>query len=250
MNPARMVRLSLMVCAPLLAFPTNSEACVGPGGAPTPASKLYREFTAVFTARVMEIRPTPVITGTVVVNGVSVGVGIPASEVRLFFVEGLKGTVSTEFTVAREGTDCDPRFIVNDSYLVFAMNPQFGSPTSISARFVSVPLSEAAEALKYIDAVRENRPQAFLYGQVVRHNDGNPNSRWWTEQFIVRAEANGAIFETTSNGDYSLSLPPGTYTVRLLRKGQPAAEAQTVRLESGDETLRSFDSIPAPGLPN
>jgi len=198
----------------------------------------------------MEIRPTPVITGTVVVNGVSVSVGIPASEVRLSVVEGLKGTVGTEFTVARAGTDCDPRFIVNDSYLVFAINPQFGSSTSNSARFASVPLSEAAEALKYIDAVRANRPQAFLYGQVVRHNDGNPNSRWWTEQFIVRAEANGAIFETTSNGDYSLSLPPGTYTVRLLRKGQPAAEAQTVRLESGDETLRSFDSIPAPGLPN
>ena len=245
-----MVRLSVMVCAPLLAFPTNSEACVGPGGPPTPASKLFRDFPAVFTARVMEIRPTPVITGTVVVNGVSVNVGIPASEVRLSVVEGLKGTVGTEFTVARAGTDCDPRFIVNDSYLVFAINPQFGSSTSTSARFASVPLSEASEALKYIDAVRSNRPQAFLYGQVVRHNDGNPNSRWWTEQFIVRAEANGAIFETTSNGDYSLSLPPGTYTVRLLRKGQPAAEAQTVRLESGDETLRSFDSIPAPGLPN
>jgi hypothetical protein len=231
----------------LLALSENLLACVSAGGPPIPASQLFREFPAVFIARVVEIRPTPVITGTVVVNGVSSPLGTPASEVRLSVVQGLKGTVGTEFTVARAGT-CGPAFIVNDSYLVFAMNPQFGSPTSLSARFASRPLPEVTEALKYIDAVRSNQPQAFLYGVVTRHNDGNRGSNWWREQFSVQAEGNGAVFETqtTLNGDYHLSLPPGIYTVRLLRKGQPVSEAQTVRLSSGDETLRSFDSIPAP----
>jgi hypothetical protein len=246
MNPAGLVQLSFIACALLLAFPKSSPACLPAPRPPTPLSQLYRQYPAVFIARVVEIRWTPVITGTTVVNGVSVPVGTPASEVRLSVIQGLKGTVGTEFTVARAGTSCDPAFIMNDSYLVFAMS---GSSTSTRADPLgSFPLPEVTEALKYIDAVRSNRPQALLYGRVERQDDGNPASKWWTEQFILQAEANGTVFETQTpvSGVYHFSLPPGTYTVRLLRKGQPASETQTVRLESGDETLRSFDSIPAP----
>jgi hypothetical protein len=241
-SAAGLIRYSLIAGLLLLVFPTSSLACVTAGGPPTPASRLYREFPNVFIARVVEIRPTPVITGTV--NGVSVG--IPASEVRLSVVQALKGTAATEFIVARGGTSCDPQFFVDGSYLVFAMNPEAGSSRFSFTRFASFPLPEVTQALKYIEAVRSNQPQAFLYGVVTRHSNGNLGSQWWREQFTVQAEGNGAVFETQTTADYHLSLPPGNYTVRLLRKGQPASEAQTVRLESGDETLRSFDSIPAP----
>ncbi|HET9942823.1 MAG TPA: carboxypeptidase-like regulatory domain-containing protein [Terriglobia bacterium] len=243
MTPGGIVRLCFMVGALLLAFPKSSLACTPPPGPPpppTPLSQLYREFPAVLIARVVEIRP--VITGTAVVKGVSVPV-FTGTEVRLSVTQGLKGTVGTEFTVARAGTSCDPTFTLNDSYLLFSL---WGSSTPPSVRFASFPLPEVTEALKYIDAVRSNRPQALLYGRVQRHDDGNPTSNWWSEQFTLQAEGNGTAFETQTlpSGLYHLSLPPGRYTVRLLRKGQPASKTEAVLLESGDEALMSFDSTP------
>ena len=246
MTPAGLVRLCFMVGALLLAFPKSLVACTPPPGPPpppTPLSQLYREFPAVLVAKVVEIRRTPVITGTRVVNGVSVPVGTAANEVRLSVTQALKGAIGTEFIVERAGTSCDPTFNMNDSYLIFSL---WGSSTPPSVRFASFPHPEVTEALKYIDAVRSNRPQALLYGRVQRHDNGNPTSNWWSEQFTLQAEGNGTAFETQTlpSGLYHLSLPPGRYTVRLLRKGQPASKTEAVLLESGDEALMSFDSTP------
>lgn len=238
------VSRSLIFGVLLFGAPARSLACTY--GGPIPTSQNYREASFVFVGKVVEIRQTPVITGTVVVNGVSVNVGTAASQVRFSVAQSLKGTPGAEVTLARDGSSCDHQFNANESYLVFAVTT--GNGALVSQGTSSLPLSEATEALKYIDGVRTNRPQAFLYGLVERKEGGQSGFKWWVERFTVQAEANGVFFATQSlpSGVYELSLPPGEYRIRLLRNGQPGSETQRLVLSAGEAKLNHVKAFPSP----
>jgi hypothetical protein len=170
-----------------------------------------------------------------------------ASQVGFSVERMFKGENRAEVTISRGGTTCDYPFVMNASYLVFA--------TSVNGVLTAdkchrpLPISQAAEGVKYLEGRQANRPQALLYGRALRRGvDATGKAILVTpqERFFVDLEGPGLSFQTETNesGEFELTVPPGEYRVRLRRGGETAGEIQSVKLAAGDVKLHTAFAFP------
>jgi len=170
-----------------------------------------------------------------------------ASNVRFSVERSFKGAANTEVILSRGGSSCDYQFVQSETYLIFAYLNNGVLEATKCAR--PLPLSQATEAVKYLEGLRANRPQALLYGLALRggmDQNGNSVLQGSRERLIVRAETAGMSVETraTETDEYELVLSPGQYRVWLVRNGEPVSAPVSLNVAAGDTSLRILSTFP------
>jgi len=250
---------SMIVVALLIVFAPNARACSCVSPVPTPA--LFDGAAVAFIGKVQgiqrpEIKSTDRSTlnpdGTVTVV-VTIDSSSNQSQVQFSVERTFKGENRAEVTISRDGTTCDYPFVVNASYLIFAGSVNGVLWASKCSR--PLPLSQAVEAVKYLEGRQANRPQAVLYGLALRRGIDETGKALLLapqERFFVHLEGPGRSFETETNeaDEFELTVPPGEYRVRLRRNGETAGEIQSVKLAAGDVKLHTAIAFPRPVGPS
>jgi hypothetical protein len=98
-------------------------------------------------------------------------------------------------------------------------------------------LSDAIEALKYIEGALANRTPGLLYGiLLLRGRDGEAVAIAATENSVVHLQgSSGGRFQARINPTqyYEVVAPPGEYSVWLELNGRVVSDRKSVRLTQG-----------------
>jgi len=243
----------MVVVALMIVFAPRAHACSCIS--PIPTSALFDGAAVAFIGKVQAIEypenkgtitrtlnPDGTFTDAITFPSFSLG-----SQVRFSVDRILKGGNRAEVTISRGGTTCDYPFVLNASYLVFATS--VNGVLTAEKCFRPLPLSQAVEAIKYVEGRLANRPQALLYGRALRRSvegTGKAIVVAPQERFVVHLEGPGLSFETETNevDEFELTVPPGEYRVQLRRGGETAGEIQSVKLTAGDVKLHTAIAFP------
>jgi hypothetical protein len=201
----------------MLLFPPPASACdFGYISFP----QLYKNATAIFIARAVESPWKRDRDGKVAVTG--------RNSIRLRIERLLRGTEKGEVTIAH-GSDCTFTFLEGETYLVHAYR---GKDGRLAADQPSRPLllSDAEEALKYVEAAVANRTLGVVGGGI------NVNGR------VVLQDRNGRrLQKDVKPGLYEIVVAPGEYTVWIERDGKIISTRRTVRLAAGSSVAPLFE---------
>jgi len=202
--------LTLILPTLLLLFPRSASACDFPY---IPFPQLYENATAIFIGKVVESPWKRDPAGKVAVTG--------RNSIRLRIDRVLRGPEKGEVSIDW-GSDCTFTFLEGETYLVHASRQQDGR---LSAGQPSRPLllTEAAEALKYVEAAVANRKPGVVWGGI--HVNGR----------VVLQDSNGRrIQRDVKQGFYEIVVAPGEYTVWIERDGKIISARKTIRLSAGN----------------
>ena len=221
----RVVLAGLWASVLVLAQPSSAEGC-GCGGV-APSSRAFNYATAVFVGTVVEV------TG-----------GMPQPVVATFSVtKTYRGTVDQRVTVSGDGTNCDIAFVKGVAYLVYAGEHGGSLQTHKCTR--TRPLSGAGEDVRYLDNVTTGRPQALVYGEVLRRitqPDGSMARQALFEPLEVVAMGGGVRRSVTTDqwGPFQIVLTPGDYAIWAERRGQRVTAVEQLTLGASGERRVSF----------
>jgi hypothetical protein len=221
----------LIVAAVMLFVPSLCLAC---DYGFMPVSELYRQADAVFVGKVIE---SPWKVGT---NGAVTTTG--RTSVRLSVQSSFKGAAGTEVKLALGMGMCQYLFLEGETYLVHAF--QKNGTLDTGAPWRPLLLSGATEALKYIDAVRNNRPIGVVHGSILlRGRNGELASIPSTSSFSVRLQGGGNNLQikTRPNQYLEFVAPPGEYQVWLELDGRIVSEKRPVRVTQGQAAPASLE---------
>lgn len=242
----------LTALASLFALPTSALACSCAG--PVSTSRLAAGATAVFVGKVLDIQRLPAAPAPPPITNADGSVTVflapysLAARIRVSVERSFKGTTSAEIIISNSGGTCDYPFVPGTTYLIFASTDRSGFTAEKCSR--PLPLAEATEAVKYLEGVQANRPQALLYGlalRQVRDSGGNLVLQSDSgEKFFVRAETPGRSFTVQTNGagEFEIVVPPGEYRIWLELNGQAVSEPQSVRVSTEDSRPRTLAAFP------
>jgi len=251
----RLLRMIFGIGTAILVMQSTALAC-SCAELLTPISRRY-EITFVFIGKVVSI-DRPAVTSTTVSRSapvtspdgtitaaMSVTSSIDLSKTtRISIEKQFRGSPITELRVAGDGSSCDYNFVEGQSYLIYA-------PSSDGARIDRcnrpVPLSYAAEDLKFIEGAIAKQPQSILYGFAfhrIATVDGKPELRIPDGNIEVVVEGvNGPIRRPatrTPEYGYEFVIPPGEYRVWLERDGRPINSPQAIKLQNGETRNQSL----------
>ena len=214
-------------CASVLVLvrPSLAEACSCGGVAPS--SGAFNHAAAVFVGTAVEV------TG-----------GMPQPVVAAFSVtKTYRGAVEQHVVLSGNGTNCDIAFVKGVAYLVYAGEHGRSLQTHKCTR--TRPLSGAGEDVRYLDNLTTGRPQALVYGEVLRRitqPDGSMARQALFEPLEVVAKSSFVRRSVTTDqwGPFQVVLTPGDYAIWVERRGQRVTAPEQLSLGTGGERRISF----------
>ena len=189
-------------------FPPTASAC-DPVFMSFP--QLYENATAIFIAKVVESPWKEDRDGKVVVTG--------RLSIRLRIQTVLRGTEKGEVPIAY-GSDCTFTFLEGETYLVHAFRGKDGLTADQPSR--PLPLADAEEALKYVEAAVANRTPGVVWGGI------NVTGR------VALQDSNGRrVQRDVKPGTYEIVVAPGEYTVWIERDSKVISSRRAVHVTAG-----------------
>jgi hypothetical protein len=233
MEMVRNTRAVRVGVALVLTFAPLSWAC---DFAYSPSPVLYQRASAIFVGKVVE---SPWSRGK---DGSTTAAPGKSLRVRFSVERKLRGSIGAEVRLSSQLTDCSYPFIEGETYLVHASlrNGQWdsGSPDR------PLLLSDAGEALKYIEGALRNRAPGLLFGYpLLRDRDGKTTSPPVGAALSVHLEGKSGRFTAQINREqyFEIAAPPGDYSAWLDLNGKPISERKNVRLVQGKAILQSLE---------
>jgi hypothetical protein len=208
-----------------LTFPGSNAAC-GCAGI-TPSAKSYKVASDVFIAFAVRVRHPPSVSVKNANGSITVSSGVGPNVVTLAVEKSFKGAqdAEVEFEVGVGG--CDYYFEVGERYLVYAHreNGKFHAHKCLRTG----PVSKAKSDLAYMEGMSAHKPQATLYGYVLKEivdADGRFGLQVPFEKTTVVLEGGGVRLEACAetSGEYEIIAPPGKYEVWVERAGRMMSE--------------------------
>jgi hypothetical protein len=207
----------------ILLFPSLCLAC---DFSYMPSSELYEKASAIFVGKVVESPWKRTVDGTISITG--------RQSVRFSVQRMFRGVVGAEVTIS-EFSDCTYPFLDGETYLVHAF--QRNGKLDTGSPWRPLLLSDAIEALKYIEGALANRTPGLLYGiLLLRGSDGEAVAIASTENSVVHLQgSSGGRFQARINPTqyYEVVAPPGEYSVWLELNGRVVSDRKSVRLTHG-----------------
>jgi hypothetical protein len=215
----------------ILLFPSLSLACDYPY---MPSSELYEKASAIFVGKVVESPWKRTVDGTISTTGLR--------SVRFLVQRMFRGVVDAEVTISGFG-DCTYPFLDGETYLVHAVQRNGKLDTGYPYR--PLLLSDAVEALKYIEEAVANRtPGLLIVIPFLRGRGGEAVAIAATENLVVHLQgSSGGQFQERINPtrQYEVVAPPGEYSVWLELNGQVVSDRKSVRLTQGKAMYQTLE---------
>jgi hypothetical protein len=226
------MRATLMGPAFILIFAAASSAC---DFVYSPSPELYRQADTIFVGKVVE---SPWKRGS---NGDTVLTGRSNLLVRFSVERTFRGTPGTEVRLSSRLSDCSYPFLEGETYLVHAHRRDGEWNTGSPQR--PLLLSDAGEALKYIEGAVRNRPPGLLYGHARLRGRGGETSIPSAAILSVHLDGRGGHFQIRIDPlrYFEIVAPPGEYNTWLDLNGKPVSERKNVRLVEGKAVLQSLE---------
>ena len=239
----------LIFCVLIMIFTTEIVVACSCGGTSS-TSEAYQYSAAVFIGKVKSISRTPskVISqknpdGSVTVTGVD---SYNPETVKIAVKKSFRGVNKSQIDfVMYSGNGCSYTFVKGESYLVFAILKDGKLEVNKCTR--TRPVSKAGEAIKYIEGIISNRPQALIYGEVFRVITNKNGKRIALqvpfEQLQVIVRGNGQRYEITAEkfGVYEAVILPGAYEIWVERLGKKISQSKIVAVNTGESKRQGLE---------
>jgi hypothetical protein len=204
---ATAVALSLIVSCRALACDTSYF----------PISMLYPNAPIVFIGKVVESPWTP--------QGVDSN---SRHVVRFSVIRNLRGGTQAEITLPIDNSSCFYPFLKNVTYLVLGKHNDGAFWTGQG--FQPLPIEDAAEQVKYIEAVLANRPLGIIYGFAP------------VGAIVHLQNPAGESFRVTMKSTlYEVAAPPGDYRIWIERDGRITGDRRPVRVKPLETIFLRFE---------
>ena len=247
------MRLSLLltvVCgaAGIVFVPRPAESCSCAGRVSSPDA-IRPAGAVVFVGTVTEVKEPPALEfpPNTTIDGQSTRMiallaALPPRTITLFVNKMFFGPAIQQIVLTDPEISCVSQFEVNETYLVYA-HAQGGMVVTIRCSGTRL-LAEATEDLKYLEGLREGRPQAVVYGSVFKRTGidgrGDLDCPRPEEAIEVVALSQGTRFSTRTDREsiYQLVLPPGDAQIWLEHDGVIVSPIDAITLENGGSEKR------------
>jgi hypothetical protein len=228
MNRLHGIPIALVLALLALVFPDSGLACdYGYNSIPM----LFDTADAVFIGKVIESPWKQGADGTIAVTG--------RAAVRVSVVKKLKGAGADSLSEGAEARlagglgDCRFIFLEGETYLVHAFRTNGELDSGASSR--PLRLSEASEALKYIEGIPKQLGMVYGRWTYLIDRDGKTIAIPENRKLILHLEAKGEHLQSAiPPGPWpEVAAPAGEYQAWLELDGKVISERKSVRITPG-----------------
>jgi hypothetical protein len=241
MHCAKVFTLLFVLALLGLTFPTPGLSCdFGYNSIP----KLFRTADAVFIGKVIESPWKRTADGATATTGAKPPVRFLV-ERRLKATNGASLTEGAEVKLASDLRSCVFAFLEGETYLIHA----FRSGDQLDSGQPERPLllSDATEALKYIEGSLNKRPLGVVQGRwfYIRDRNGETSAIPSTRKLTVHLQGATEHLQATIRPEpYSeVAAPPGVYEVWLELDEKVVSAKKSIRIIADEAVFADIEAI-------